>query len=123
LVVEDSAFLADFMRRSLEFWGCKVIGPASSVQEATTLIENCRLDGAILDINLGGGRTSFPIADLLRCKRVPFIFLTGYNIFLTDKDDPEVILPEYRSIPTLVKPFDPEQLSRFLLRYFGGMKP
>jgi hypothetical protein len=36
------------------------------------------LDGAVLDINLGG-ETSYPIADALAAREVPFVFTTGYD--------------------------------------------
>ena len=54
LVVEDEYLIAADLTASLESVGVEVIGPAGSVKEALTLVENDggRLDGAVLDINL-----------------------------------------------------------------------
>ena len=35
--------------------------------------------GRMLDINLGDGETSFPVAEELSCRSVRFVFLTGYG--------------------------------------------
>ena len=37
------------------------------------------VDGALLDINLGGGQRSDPVADYLERQNVPFLFVTGYG--------------------------------------------
>jgi len=54
-----------------------VIGPAASVDEALALIESQIFDAAVLDINLGG-QMSYPVADALLARAVPFVFSTGY---------------------------------------------
>ena len=54
-----------------------MIGPVPSVDQALDLIEDHRLDGAVLDINLGDGDTSYPVADRLDVLRVPYLFATG----------------------------------------------
>ncbi len=108
LVVEDSLFLAELIGKNLQSLGCEVIGPAPGVDEAMALLEAGDTDGALLDINLGRGNTSFPVAEELLKKKIPFGFLTGY-------DDPSIIPPEYRAIPVLLKPFDIDQLALFIL--------
>ena len=45
---------------------------------ALRLAEQEALDGAVLDVNLNGD-WCFPIAEVLRRRGVPFIFLTGYD--------------------------------------------
>ena len=63
LVVEDEYLIAADLTASLESLGVKVIGPAASVEEALSLVENNggRLDGAVLDINLRNERV-YPVA-------------------------------------------------------------
>ena len=99
LVVEDEYLIAADMTFILEEMGAEVLGPAHSVATALDLIERHgeRLDGAILDINLGKEQV-FPVADLLRSRNVPFIFSTGY--------DASVIPEAYVGIPRCEKPFD-----------------
>jgi ActR/RegA family two-component response regulator len=58
LVVEDEYLIAADLTASLESLGVEVIGPAASVEEALSLVDNNsdRLDGAVLDINLRNER-------------------------------------------------------------------
>jgi DNA-binding response OmpR family regulator len=56
---------------------------------------------AILDLNLGSAPT-YPVADILRDKGVPFIFATGYG---SDR-----LKVAYADLPTLQKPFTQETL-------------
>lgn len=79
LVVEDEYLLADEMDYELAAIGAVVLGPAGSVREAIDLIQGeARIDGAALDLNLGG-EPAFEVADLLARRGVPFVFTTGYD--------------------------------------------
>lgn len=79
LVVEDEYFLADELQTELEDAGAIVIGPVSDLANAVSLIQTGeRIDGAILDANLGGENV-FPAADLLVERGVPIVFTTGYD--------------------------------------------
>ena|SRR5437660_9817382 len=79
LVVEDNFLVAENLRELLIARGCDVIGPAPRVEVALSLLAaNGRVDGAMLDINLGG-EDCFPIAAALQERAVPFLFLTGYD--------------------------------------------
>jgi CheY-like chemotaxis protein len=106
LVVEDEYIVAEDLAQSLKDLGAEVVGPAGSVADALALVASLpRLDGAILDLNLGNER-AFPIADALRARRVPFVFATGYG---SDS------IPEaYREVPRCEKPVEPAALSRLL---------
>ncbi len=106
LVVEDTLLVADIIADQLESWGCTVVGPAGRVQQALDLASDDALDGAVLDVKLAG-EVSFPIADALRARQVPFIFLTGY-------DDLAIFPPEHRSAPRLAKPFSHHALFQIL---------
>ncbi|TIQ25766.1 MAG: response regulator, partial [Mesorhizobium sp.] len=76
LVVEDTFLVALDLSDELTDAGCDVVGPAPSVQEALEQIDGVELDGAVLDVNLHGER-SFPLAEHLAARDVPFVFLTG----------------------------------------------
>jgi CheY-like chemotaxis protein len=78
LVVEDNFLAAEVVRDALEHNGCTVIGPVGRVTDGLHLVEQEKLDGAVLDINLNGDRC-FPIAQALKGRGVPFMFLTGYD--------------------------------------------
>lgn len=61
-------------------------------------------DFAILDVNLDG-RMSFPVAEVLEARGIPFAFATGYG--------PAGLDAAFRDRPVLLKPFllaDLEQL-------------
>jgi CheY-like chemotaxis protein len=89
--------------------GCAVVGPASSVDQALAMIDAEAIDAAVLDVNLNG-QMSYPIADVLTARGVPFAFSTGY-----DKD---TLLDDYRSFPVLQKPFHLAELSDTLAKLF-----
>lgn len=79
LVVEDDFHIAEDMACQLEAGGAKVVGPVASVGAAIALIEQAEpIDGAVVDVNLQGVM-SWPIADALLQRSVPFVFATGYD--------------------------------------------
>lgn len=79
LIVEDEYLLADDLRLRLGDAHAIVIGPVANVAAAIELIQSeDHVDGAIIDVNLAGEK-SFPVADLLLERRVPFVFTTGYD--------------------------------------------
>ncbi len=79
LIVEDDMLVAMLVEDMVRDLGYEVIGPASTVKEAMLLIEQRPIDCAILDINLGRGVVSAPIAQELGCRDIPFIFASGYG--------------------------------------------
>jgi len=79
LVVEDEFLLADDLQDELERAGAIVLGPIPDLGRTLALLAGeAQLDGAVLDINLGG-ETSYPAADELLRRKVPFLFATGYD--------------------------------------------
>jgi DNA-binding response OmpR family regulator len=79
LVVEDESLVGMDLVMMLEDWGYNADGPHASVKESLDAIEAFDPEIAILDMNLGGGETSLPIAEALQARQTPFIFLTGYT--------------------------------------------
>jgi light-regulated signal transduction histidine kinase (bacteriophytochrome)/CheY-like chemotaxis protein len=78
LIVEDQILIALDLEAMLSEEGLSRVSTASSVRQAMAAIEASTPDLAILDINLGSGN-SFPVADELRRRGIPFVFATGYG--------------------------------------------
>jgi CheY-like chemotaxis protein len=106
LVVEDEYLIAMELKRWLQAAGYEVLGPVPSVGQALDLIEDCQPDAAVLDINLGYGDNSYPVADKLGVLGVPYIFATG--------DVRLAATSAYRHRPRLEKPFLEAELVRTL---------
>jgi CheY-like chemotaxis protein len=101
LVVEDEMMVAWLLEDLLAELGYVIVGPAASVNQALAMIETEPADVAVLDVNLNG-EMSYPIADALAARGVPFVFVTGYA-----KDR---MLDGYRCFPILQKPFHRSEL-------------
>lgn len=78
LVVEDESLIAMLVEDGLEALGYEVVGPVGTVDAALRLVGQTPFDLALLDINLGG-KQSFPIAEALEARGIPYVFLTGYD--------------------------------------------
>lgn len=115
LVVEDNLLLAEVTKILLEDSGCQVVGPAGWLQRGLELAQAEPLDGAVLDINLHG-EMSFAIAEVLRTRGVPFIFVTGY-------EDRSIVPMAYRSAPRLDKPVADEHLIEAMVAAFTAKCP
>jgi len=111
LVVEDEFLVALEVESALKRMGCSVVGPFGRLEKALEAAGPAALDGAVLDINLGGEKV-YPLAELLAERHVPFIFLTGYAA----ADLPE----EFRSFPRLSKPLDASALLEAILELKRG---
>src|SRR6202045_5470871 len=78
LVVEDETMVAWLLEDMLADLGCAVVGPAAHVNQALAMLDAEAIDAAVLDVNLQGQK-SYPIADAIAARGVPFAFSTGYN--------------------------------------------
>lgn len=97
LVVEDSLILAVDLEAGLRRLGARNVYVSGNLEDALVIAEGTELDVAILDINLKD-RASFPVADRLTERGIPFIFATGYG---RDWQFPE----RFDAVPVLAKPF------------------
>ena len=79
LVVEDEPFIALDVAELLETAGCRVLGPFGCLEEGLEAAEKGNFDLAVLDVKLRGAAV-WPLAQLLRARGVPFVFLTGYSM-------------------------------------------
>ena len=76
LVIEDEFFVAAHIENVLGDDGHEVVGPVGTLSEARALACSEELDGALLDVNLDGGRID-DVADILTRRHIPFLFVTG----------------------------------------------
>lgn len=76
LVLEDEPFIALDLQLALEDEGAEA-HIATTCEDAIALLNAQRFDGAVLDVNLGGGQTCEAAAGHLRDKGVPFVLHTG----------------------------------------------
>jgi len=77
LAVEDEMLVAMMLQDILEDAGCTVVS-AGHLKQALHLAQSMDIDGAVLDENLNGER-SYPVADTLIARGIPFVFATGYG--------------------------------------------
>lgn len=112
LLVEDEALIAAEMKSRLEDAGYLVTWSAVTLQSATSMAKLVEIEAAVLDVNLNG-ELSFPVADILRSRRIPFVFMSGYQ-----RDG---LLPDrFGTIQVIQKPCPPEVLERALLDALSG---
>ena len=104
LVVEDEAVVAIDLELALEEMGHRVTG-AGRLSEALDAVESNAFDLAILDVNLNG-EASYPIAERLAQKGVPFVFLTGYGSEGLDQ--------QWQASPVFQKPMQRAELASLL---------
>ncbi|MEM9582872.1 MAG: hypothetical protein AAGA08_07125 [Pseudomonadota bacterium] len=107
LILEDQFLLAMDLASKVEQIGCSVIGPYRNVQAAMQALEEIVPKAALLDINLGQGSTSEPVAEKLQTLGVPFAFITGYS-----SDIP--IVQRFGGVPYSSKPIDVSKVQSLL---------
>ncbi|WP_158625455.1 response regulator, partial [Asaia sp. W19] len=108
LLVEDQLLIAMETEQALGAYGVRNIRTVSSVYEALQAIRERAPDVALLDFNLGK-ESSHEVATLLRKKRIPFLFATGYA-------DRTMIPREFQDVPVLRKPYSIKNAVQELLK-------
>jgi DNA-binding response OmpR family regulator len=102
LLVEDEVMIALHMEDLLADLGHEV-ETATRLAEALEMAGRVECDFAILDVNLAGA-VSFPVADILAERGVPFVFATGYGS--------AGVTPPYNQRTIMRKPVAQRDLSR-----------
>jgi CheY-like chemotaxis protein len=102
LLVEDEFLVGMLVADMLADLGCALAASADRLDEALVLARNGAFDFALLDLRLRGVAT-YPVADVLKERRIPFAFVTGHRTLDID--------PAYADIPTLQKPFRLQDLA------------
>ena len=106
LVVEDEALIGLFIEELVESFGCVLAGRAGTVREALKLIETVPIDGALLDVNLGGEIAAL-VSQSLSDKHIPFLLVTGYET------------PPLSGFPVVTKPFESDHLRQMITQHLG----
>ena len=78
LLVEDENLVALLLEDMLAELGHTVVGPVARLDKALETAQREAFDVAILDVNING-EDSYPIAEALAARGIPFVFSTGYG--------------------------------------------
>ncbi len=106
LLVEDESLVAMLAEDMLMDLGCEVV-LAMRLDKALALARTGTFDAAVLDVNLGDTR-SYPVADVLFERSLPFLFATGYGAKGLDA--------AYQGVPVLQKPYQQGPMEHLLHR-------
>ena len=96
LVVEDEALIAMLVEQAVEDNGDTVAATASDIQGAMHFAATLDFDVALLDLNLHGQK-AHAIPAVVRARRKPFAFVTGYG--------DAGVLATFAEAPVVTKPF------------------
>lgn len=102
LIVEDEMLVAMLLADILTDLGHEPLGPRMRLKAALEAARHEAFDLAILDINLAGEK-SFPVAECLTARGIPFLFASGYG---------EAGLAGWpHDAPVIQKPYDEAQIA------------
>lgn len=110
LVLEDEYFIADDLSRALHAAGAQTVGPASTVQQANSLLAAQPVDAAILDLNLRGDM-AVEFAEQLSASGLPCVIVSGYG--------PGSLPESLSAIPSIEKPVRYEKVISCLAGQIG----
>jgi DNA-binding response OmpR family regulator len=105
LIVEDEMMVVLELEDMIREMGHVVVASATRIDAALECARSVECDVAILDVNVAG-RMSFPVAEALRARGIPFIFATGYGA--------SALPEEFRDQVILHKPFRMSDIMREL---------
>lgn len=111
LVIEDEMSVVLMIEDALLALGAEIVGPTAWLDTGLQLAREAAIDLAVLDINIQGGN-SYPVADILAERGIPFIFCTGYGDWALEE--------RHRDRPRLTKPFSPGELSDRVIELLGA---
>ena len=112
LIAEDEMFIAHDIAHGVEEAGGVVVGPASTVEDALTLLGTHEIGGAILDVNLLDGDVT-PVLERLVQDGVAVVVNTGTA-------RPWEMEEVYPSVPVFTKPTEPGTLAGALAERIGA---
>ncbi|OOG59696.1 response regulator [Rhodanobacter sp. C03] len=109
LVVEDEPMVAMLLEDLLDAAGYRVL-IAERLDDGLLLAKSEAIDVAILDVSLGK-TDSFPIADALLSRNIPFLFASGHGR--------ESIPERFDRADVLQKPYDMQAIKLALEKLVG----
>jgi CheY-like chemotaxis protein len=101
-LVEDEGVVALLLESMLSDLGYDIAGPVPRLPQAIEMARQGVFDFAVLDVNLNGA-PSFPVAEILIEREIPFVFATGYGA--------QGIPAHLRHCVVVQKPFKVKQLA------------
>lgn len=109
MIVEDEPLIAMMMEALVSDVGGVALGPYGDVAAAVVAARaEAQIDVALLDCNLGREH-SWPVADVLAERGVPFAFSSGQGA--------KEIAERFAGRPVFAKPVDEERLRQFLRQF------
>lgn len=114
LIVEDEPLVAMLIEEAVMEAGHEIIGVLGTMRDALAAIASLEFDAALLDMNLGGQMAN-PLPVALSARGKPFAFVTGYGA--------EGVLPQFRHVPLVSKPFTASEIAAALALLERGLKP
>lgn len=111
LVVEDEMSIVVTIEDTLLELGAEIVGPTAWLDEAMQLAREAAIDVALLDVNIQGGN-SYPVADILADRGIPFLFCSGYGDWALEA--------RHRDRPRLTKPLSMKDLANRLIELLGS---
>jgi light-regulated signal transduction histidine kinase (bacteriophytochrome) len=106
LLIEDSFMIVSMLELVFESFGWTMVGPATRIPKAMDLIRDESFDAALLDINLDGAM-SWPVAEALKARGIPFVLSTGYEL-------DNILPPSLQGVPCIKKPYHAAELQRVI---------
>lgn len=113
LLIEDEPLVVLDLSSELEDAGAQIVAIARTLPEALKAAQNERIDLAVLDGNLNG-ESVVDVAEVLSRRGIPFCFVSGYG--------PEHLPRDFRDVPLVQKPFDPDTLRQTLRQMVQGIE-
>ena len=107
LIAEDNFYLSLDLSSAIQELDGRVVGPASTLDEALSLLAQEDVAAAIIDFQLGN-RDSSELAQQLAERRVPFVIHTATTL-------PPVVYDLHPDVPVLMKPLQPQAVLTCLL--------
>jgi CheY-like chemotaxis protein len=113
-IVEDETIVAMLIEEFVRELGWEVAGLAASVEAALAALERTDADVVILDVNLQGTK-SFPVAEFLQARRLPFAFATAYGR--------PGLEGRFENVPLVRKPYGQADLARVVGEALSASAP
>src|SRR5256885_228547 len=107
LIAEDNLYLSLDLSSAVEEMNGRVVGPASSVAEALTLLARHEIAAAIVDFQLVDHDAGV-LAQQLARRRIPFVIHTANEL-------PPSVAALHPGVPVLMKPLQPQAVLTCLL--------
>ena len=107
LILDDEPLVAMLLEDYLEALGHEVTAAVETLDGALAALDQVAFDVAVLDCHLAGGERSWPVAERLRERGIPFLFSSGGR-----SDD---LPPHLAECPMLSKPYNLPVLETALL--------